>query len=62
MEHIAISCIRYVKITGLSMDDINTNYKYIITSFVLNTVLHYVGMLWMVKINQHLKYDMEKNN
>ena len=48
--------------TGLSMKNMNKNYKYIIPSFVLNTVLHYVGMSWIIETNQHFEYDLDKNN
>ena len=41
---IAISCINCRKQTGLSMDNMNTNHKDIVTVFVLNTLLHHVGM------------------
>ena len=40
----------------------NTTYQYIIASFVLNTVLRHVGMLWIIETNQNLEYDMEKHN
>ena len=42
------------------MHNMNKNYKYIIASFVLNTVLHHVGMSWTIETNKQLKYDMEK--
>ena len=42
----------------ISMDEINTPYQYIITSFVFNTVLHHVGMLWIIETNQQFEYDM----
>ena len=45
VENVAIKCSNCGKETGLYMKILNTNYKYIITSFVLNTVLHHVGML-----------------
>ena len=38
------------------------NYKDIITLFVLNKVLHRVGMSWIIKTNKHLEYDMDKHN
>ena len=38
VEIIAIRCSICGKETGLSMNNINTNYKDIITSFVLNKV------------------------
>ena len=44
------------------MNKMNTKYKDIITSFVLNTLLHNVGMLWIIKTNQYLEYDMYKHN
>ena len=44
MEIIAIRCNNCGKETGLSMYNINTKYKYIVTVFVLNTLLHHVVM------------------
>ena len=43
------------------MKNMNTNFKDIITLYVLNTVLHHVGMSWIIKTNKHLEYDMENN-
>ena len=48
VEYIAIRCSSCGKQTGLSMDDMNTKYKDTTTSFVLNTVLHHVGMSWII--------------
>ena len=62
MKIIAISCINCVKQIVLSMDNINTNYKDIVTVFVFNTLLHHVGMSWIIKTHEQLKYDMEKHN
>ena len=44
------------------MDNMNTTYKYIITSFVLNTVLQNVGMLWIIETHEQLQYDMDNQN
>ena len=44
------------------MKNINTNYKNIITSFLLNTVLHHVGMSCIIETHEQIKYDMEKHN
>ena len=44
VEHISIRCSNCGKETYLSMDNMNTKYKDIITSFVFNTVLHPVGV------------------
>ena len=48
VENIAIRCGNCGKQTGLSIYNINTKYKGIITFFVLNTVLHHVGMSWII--------------
>ena len=45
---IAIRCINCGRQTGLSMDNINTKYKYIFTVFVLNKWLHHVDMSWII--------------
>ena len=50
VEHIATRGSNCGKETVLSMDNMNTKYKDIITSFVLNTVLHHVGMSCIIKI------------
>ena len=44
------------------MDNMNTNYKYIVTEFVLNTLLQHVGIPWIIEIHEKLKYDMDKDN
>ena len=44
------------------MYTINTNYKYIVTVFVFNTLLHHVGMSWIIETNEQLNYDMDKQN
>ena len=40
----------------------NTTYQDIIPIFLLNTMLHHVGMLWIIENNEQLKYDMEEQN
>ena len=45
---IDIRCSNCGKRTGLSIKIMNTNYKYITTSFVLNTVSHHVGMAQII--------------
>ena len=44
VKTIAIRCINRGKETCLYMDNMNTKYIYIVTVFVLNTLLHHVGM------------------
>ena len=40
----------------------NTTYQDIITNFVLNTMLHHVGMLWIIENHEQLQYDMDIQN
>ena len=44
------------------MNNINTNYKDIINSFVLNTVLHNFGMPWINETHGRSKYYINKHN
>ena len=46
----------------IDMDNMNTTYQYIITSFVLNTILHHVGMLWIIETHEQIQYDTDKHN
>ena len=62
VENIDIRCRNCGKETGLSVKNMNKNYKDTINKFVLNIVLHHVGMLWIVKTNQQLEYGIDKNN
>ena len=43
----------------IDMDILDNTYQEIITNFVLNTMLHHVGMIWIIENNEDLKYDME---
>ena len=60
MQVIALRCSSCGKQTGLSMDNMNTDYKYIATVFLLNTLLHHVGMSWIIESHEQLKYDIDK--
>ena len=44
------------------MDNINNTYQDIITLFVLNIMLQFFGMLWIIETHKQLKYDMDKYN
>ena len=46
----------------IDVDHLNTTYQDIFTTFLLNTMLHHVGMLWIIETNEQLQYDMKKNN
>ena len=46
----------------IDMDILCTTYQDIIKNFVLNTMLHHVGMLWIIETNEKLQYDIDKQN
>ena len=46
----------------IDVDIMNTTYQNIITTFVLNTILHHAGMLWIIENNEQLQYDMDEHN
>ena len=46
----------------IDIDIMNTTYQDIITLFVLNTMLHHVGVLWIIETHEQLQYDMDKYN
>ena len=60
VEIIDIRCSNCGKETMISMDKIITTYQDIITSFVLNKMLHHVGMLCIIETHEQLIYDTEK--
>ena len=62
VENVSIMCRNCGKKTGLYLRNTNTNYKDMITKFVLNTVLHHVGMSWIIETIQQLEYDIYKDN
>ena len=46
----------------IEVDNMNTTYQDIITTFALNTMLHHVGMLWIIENHEQLKYYMDIQN
>ena len=46
----------------IDLDLLEDYYQEIITTFVLNTMLHHVGMIWIIENNEDLKYDMDIQN
>ena len=43
----------------IDMDLLETDYQEIITTFVLNTMLHHVGMIRIIENIEELKYDTD---
>ena len=59
---VAIRYSNCQKITMIDMDNMNTIYQDIINFFLLNTMLHRVGMLWITRNHEELKYDIDIQN
>ena len=59
LDTVSLKCINCKRETGLDPETIFTwVYDEIITKFVLNTMLHNVGMSWMISSNQEMEYEM----
>ena len=59
-DAIYIRCINFKKATGLFLR--NSTFEEMITKFVLNTILHHVGMSWIIRPNKEMKYKIDENN
>ena len=63
LDIVSLKCINFKIETGL---DSKTSFSWLfyelITKFVLNSILHNVGMSWIIISNKEMKYDMDKNN
>ena len=62
VETFDIRCSYCGKETMIDVDILDITYQEIITTFVLNTMLHCVGMLWIIESHEELKYDMDIQN
>ena len=60
VDNIGIRYRNCGKTTGLSVK--NTNNKDTVTKFVLNKVLHHVGLSCILETNQKLEYDIYEHN
>ena len=49
-----VTCL-YEKINSWVFDEV-------ITKFLLNAILHHVGMSWIISSNQEMEYEMDENN
>ena len=61
-KKIAIRCSNSGKETIIDVDIWDTTYQDIITTFVLNKMLHNVGMSCIIETHGELKYDMDIQN
>ena len=65
LDALSIKCINCKKETGLDSETSFTwVYDEIVTKFVLNAMLHHVGMSWIISSNREMEYEMntESNN
>ena len=60
VDAIDIRCSSCNKDTGVNIK--NTTIKEMITKFVLNKILHNVGMSWIICSKNELFYEIEENN
>ena len=60
VEAIYIRCINCKKETCLYLR--TSTLEEIITKYVLNAILHHVGMSWIICSNEKIKYEMDKSN
>ena len=51
VKNIDIRCSNCGKETGLFMKNMNSNYKYIITKFIFNTMLHHTSVTLIIESN-----------
>ena len=60
LDVISIRCINCKTETGLYLK--NTTFDESITKFLLNAILHHVGMSWIISSNKETKYEIDENN
>ena len=46
----------------IDLDLLETNYQEVITTFLLNTMLHCFGLIQIIENHEELKYDMDIQN
>ena len=61
--------VLYIKCTNCKRETVlnsETSFSWVfdevITKFVLNKILHHVGMSWIIRSNQEMEYGMDENN
>ena len=60
VQAIAIRYINCKKETGLYLKKITL--EEMVSKFVLNAILHHVGMSWIICSNEEMKYGIDKSN
>ena len=63
LNAVSLKCINCKKETGINSETPFTwVYDQVITKFFLNTMLHHVGMSWIISPNQEMDYDKYTNS
>ena len=63
LEKLCLKCINRKKETGLNAETgFKEFYDEVITQFVLNAMLHYVGMSWIISSKKEMDYDNFTNS
>ena len=63
LDTASLKCINCKRETGLDREtNVTWVYDKIITKFVVNAMLHHVGMSWIVSPNQEMEYEMNTKN
>ena len=58
LDKVCLKCINCKKETGLNAEnDFSGFYDEVITQFVLNAMLHHVGMSWIISSKKETDYD-----
>ena len=61
LDVVSLRCIYCKRETCLFLNN-NNSFDEMITKFLLNAILHHVGMTWIISSNKEMKYEMDKNN
>ena len=63
LDVVSLKCINCKNVMGLNSETPFTwVYDQVITKFVLNAMLHHVGMSWIISSNQDMEYDKYTNS
>ena len=63
LDVLSIKCTNCKRETGLDSETSFTwVYDEIITKFVLNSMLHHLGLSWITSFNREMEYEMNETN
>ena len=57
VDEVSLKCINCKRSTGLKTKSSKEFYDKMITPFVMNSMLHHVGMSWMISPKKEMNYD-----